>query len=132
MTATKVSRVPHSSATAAPWSGFWTWHMNVSFKLVNSKFVLGLGGGLTTSRKTLFRVAQTRIKIPALRTIVVAIFLMSLRLDFQSMGIGMKMRYGSVIRFAAKVTPITGLAIAGWHTSSAEAGVSISCTIFAL
>jgi hypothetical protein len=57
------------------------------------------------------------MNIPALRTIVVAIFLMTLRLDFQSIGIGMKIRYGSVRRLAAKVTAMTGLEIAGWHTS---------------
>lgn len=66
------------------------------------------------------RVAQTSTKIPALRTMVVAIFLINFRLDFQSIGIGMKIRYGSVRRFAAKVTAITGLAIAGWHTSEDE------------
>jgi hypothetical protein len=67
--------------------------------------------------KTLLRVAQTRIKTPALSMIVVAIFFKSFRLDVQSMGIGMNMRYGSVIRFAAKVTAMIGLAMAGWHTS---------------
>jgi hypothetical protein len=62
-------------------------------------------------------VAQTRTKTPALRMTVVAIFLMNLRLDFQSIGIGMKIRYGSVRRFAANVTAMTGLEIAGWQTS---------------
>jgi hypothetical protein len=57
------------------------------------------------------------MNIPALRTMVVATFLMSLRLDFQSIGIGMNIRYGSVRRLAAKVTAMTGLEIAGWHTS---------------
>lgn len=64
-------------------------------------------------RKTLLRVAQTRMNTPAPRTMVVATFFMSLRLDFQSIGMGMKMRYGSVRRFAANVTEMTGLDIAG-------------------
>jgi hypothetical protein len=72
---------------------------------------------LTTKIKILLRVAQTRTKTPALSTTVVAIFFKSLRLDFQSIGIGMSMRYGSVREFAAKVTAMTGLEIAGWHTS---------------
>jgi hypothetical protein len=55
--------------------------------------------------------------MPALRTIVVASFLMSFRLDFQSIGIGMKIKYGSVRRLAAKVTAMTGVEIAGWQTS---------------
>ena len=33
------------------------------------------------------------------------------------MGIGTKMMYRSVIRLAAKVTPMTDLAIAGWQIS---------------
>ena len=44
---------------------------------------------------------------------VVAIFLMSFRLDLHSIGMGMKIRYGSVRRFAANVTAMTGFAIAG-------------------
>lgn len=46
----------------------------------------------TVMRKTLLRVAQTRTNTPAPSTMVVATFLMSFRLDFHSMGIGMKMR----------------------------------------
>lgn len=72
---------------------------------------------LTTRRKTLLIVAQTRIKTPELRTIVAAIFFKGFRLDFQSIGIGMNMRYGSVMRFEAKVTAMTGVEMAGWHTS---------------
>ena len=68
---------------------------------------------LTVMRKTLFRVAQTRTKIPAPSTMVVATFLMSFRLDVQSMGIGMKMRYGSVMTLAMKVTHMIALEIAG-------------------
>jgi hypothetical protein len=68
-------------------------------------------------RKTLLIVAQTRTNTPALRTMVTAIFFNNLRLDCQSIGIGMKMRYGSVARFAAKVTHIMGMEIAGWQTS---------------
>lgn len=68
---------------------------------------------LTTNRKTLLIVAHTRIKIPAPSTIVTAIFFTSLRLDFQSIGIGIKTKYGSVARFAAKVAAITGFEMAG-------------------
>lgn len=66
------------------------------------------------------RVAHTRTKIPAPSTRVAATFFAGFKLDFQSMGIGMSMRYGSVIRFPAKVTAMTGLEMAGWHTSSRE------------
>jgi hypothetical protein len=72
---------------------------------------------LTTRSITLLIVAQTRINTPALRTIVAAIFFTGLRLDFQSMGIGINMRYGSVRRFPAKVTAMTGFEMAGWHVS---------------
>lgn len=72
---------------------------------------------LTTRRKTLLIVAQTRTKTPELRTIVAAIFFKGFRLDCQSIGIGMNMRYGSVMRFEAKVTAMTGVEMAGWHTS---------------
>ena len=72
---------------------------------------------LTTRRKTLLIVAQTRMKTPELSTIVAATFFKGFRLDFQSIGIGMNMRYGSVMRFAAKVTPMTGVEMAGWHTA---------------
>jgi hypothetical protein len=68
-------------------------------------------------RKTLLMVAQTSTNTPALRTMVTATFFNNLRLDFQSIGIGIKMRYGSVARFAAKVTHIMGMEIAGWQTS---------------
>jgi hypothetical protein len=68
-------------------------------------------------RKTLLIVAQTSTNTPALRTMVTAILFNSFRLDFQSIGIGMKIRYGSVARFAAKVTQIMGMEIAGWQTS---------------
>lgn len=72
---------------------------------------------LTTRSETLLIVAQTRIKTPELRTIVAAIFLIGFRLDCQSIGIGINMRYGSVRRFEAKVTATTGVEMAGWHTS---------------
>jgi hypothetical protein len=72
--------------------------------------------GLTAKRTTLLNVAQTRTKTPAPSTIVAAIFFMSFRLDCQSMGTGIKMRYGSVARFPAKVAAMTGLEMAGWHT----------------
>lgn len=72
---------------------------------------------LTTRRKTLLIVAQTRTKTPELSTIVAASFFKGFRLDCQSIGIGMNMRYGSVIRFEANVTAMTGVEMAGWHTS---------------
>jgi hypothetical protein len=46
-----------------------------------------------------------------------AIFFISLRLDFQSMGIGMVIRYMSVETFAAKETQTIGLDTAAWHIS---------------
>ncbi len=85
---------------------------------------------LTTNRKTLLSVAQTRMNIPALRTMVVATFLISLRLDFQSIGIGIKIRYGSVRRLAAKVTAMTGVEIAGWHTSGGRNRCKNDCMIY--
>ena len=62
-------------------------------------------------------VAQTRTKIPAPRTAVAATFLISFRRDTQSIGIGTKIRYGSVSRFEMNVVTIVGLAIAGSHIS---------------
>jgi hypothetical protein len=47
---------------------------------------------LTTKTNTLFRIAHTRTNSPAPKTTVAAIFFMSLRLDFQSMGMGISMR----------------------------------------
>lgn len=62
-------------------------------------------------------VAQTSTKTPALRTMVTAIFFNVFKLDFQSIGIGTKIKYGSVARFAAKVTQMMGIEIAGWQMS---------------
>lgn len=68
-------------------------------------------------RKTLLMVAQTSTNTPALRTMVTATFFKVFKLDFQSIGIGTRMRYGSVARFAANVTQMTGIEMAGWQTS---------------
>jgi hypothetical protein len=46
---------------------------------------------LTTKTNTLFRIAHTSTNSPAPKTTVAAIFFMSFRRDFQSIGMGIKM-----------------------------------------
>jgi hypothetical protein len=53
-------------------------------------------------------VANTMTSIPVLRTIVAAIFLYFLKLDFHSMGIGIKSRYKSVDMLKMNVDQIIG------------------------
>lgn len=72
---------------------------------------------LTTSTKILLRVAQTSTKIPALRTMVEATFLIVRRVDRQSIGRGMMRRYKSVTRLAANPTQTIGLETAAWQKS---------------
>lgn len=115
-TATNVSRVPHSLASCAPSSGSYEKRPIKLDKYLRAG-AMRIYLELTTRRKTLLIVAQTRTKTPELRTIVAAIFFKGFRLDCQSIGIGMNMRYGSVMRFEAKVTAMTGVEMAGWHTS---------------
>lgn len=109
--------------TGAPFIGELCAIFRILWKTTNEVRQIPSSGGtahileLTTRRKTLLIVAQTRTKTPELRTIVAAIFFKGFRLDCQSIGIGMNMRYGSVMRFEAKVTAMTGVEMAGWHTS---------------
>lgn len=65
----------------------------------------------------LFNVAQTKTKIPALRTMVEAIFLISLRVDSQSSGMGIRIRYMSVETFAANDVQMIGKEMAAWQES---------------
>ena len=125
-TATNVSRVPHSSASFAP---SWGFYRKPKRKRLDKYLETGRNMTvlkLTTRSITLFIVAQTRTKTPALRTIVAAIFFTGFRLDFQSMGIGINMRYGSVSRFPAKVTAMTGFEMAGWHVSRCRVSIYLS------
>ena len=63
----------------------------------------------------LFNVAHTMINTPPLSTRVVASFLKDLKLDFQSIGIGMRNRYVSVETFKMKDTQRIGFEIAAWQ-----------------
>jgi hypothetical protein len=60
--------------------------------------------------------AKTMMRIPALSTIVAAIFFKSFKLDFHSMGRGIMKRYTSVVTFETNVTQRMGFEIAAWHT----------------
>jgi hypothetical protein len=66
----------------------------------------------TTRTKTLFKIAQTRTKIPAPRTIVEAIFFNTFKLDCHNMGRGIAMRYISVETLEANDTQMMGLEMA--------------------
>jgi hypothetical protein len=62
-------------------------------KCVSSEAALtNVPRSLTTRTKILFKVAQTRTKMPAPRTTLEAIFLIILRLEPHSMGSGIRMR----------------------------------------
>ena len=67
---------------------------------------------LTTRTNTLFNVAQTRTKIPEPRTILEAIFFMVFKLDPQSIGRGMAIRYMSVETLEANEAQTMGFEMA--------------------
>jgi hypothetical protein len=66
---------------------------------------------------TVLTIAQTRTKIPAPKTREEAIFSKRRRLDPQSRGRGIMIRYMSVETLAAKVDHTTGRDTAAWQTS---------------
>lgn len=65
---------------------------------------------------TLFRIAQTMMRTPALSTSVAATFFKSLKLDFHSIGIGKSKIRTSVDTFETNDTQRIGFETAAWQT----------------
>jgi hypothetical protein len=70
----------------------------------------------TTITYILSNVAQTTIRTPPLNTNVAASFWKVLKLDFQSMGIGMKNNKVLLETSQTKNTHRMGFEMAAWHT----------------
>lgn len=108
-TATKVSRVPHWPAALAPFSG--------SYQIRSIWCSMSPCIQLTTSTNMLLSVAHTRTKMPAHKTMVDAIFFMTLRVEPQRSGIGIIIRYRSVTILVAKDDHTIGKDMAAWQES---------------
>jgi hypothetical protein len=70
---------------------------------------------LTIMTLTLFRIAHTTIKTPALTTSVAANFLRVRKLDFHSIGIGSRSMQTSVVTFKMNDTQRIGFETAAWQ-----------------
>jgi hypothetical protein len=76
-----------------------------------------MGIRLTVTIRTQRRVAQMITKIPPLNRKINPAFFAGFRLECQSMGTGIDIKYKSVATLQDRKVQMTWLDTAGWHTS---------------